>query len=84
MSPEFVRSRASHAAGSDGQLAKKTESGPYLWGQGLCRHNLYICLQHSNLMQAVLFKTVVGSHLHFRVLHVLQRDLSKVTPGYFG
>ena len=29
-SSAFVRSRASHAAGSDGRLAKKTESGPHL------------------------------------------------------
>ena len=33
-SPASVRSRASHAAGNDGRLAQKTESGPHLWGQG--------------------------------------------------
>ena len=33
-SPTFVRSRASHAAGSDGRLAKKNKSGPRFWGQG--------------------------------------------------
>ena len=52
-SPAFVRSRASQAAGSDDRLAHKTESGPHLWGQGLCRHNLCRCLQQSNLVQAV-------------------------------
>ena len=31
-SPAFVRNRASQAAGSDGRLAKKTESGPNILG----------------------------------------------------
>ena len=32
--PVFLRSRASHAAGSDGRFAKKNESDPHLWRQG--------------------------------------------------
>ena len=48
MNLDFVRSRASNAAGSDGWLAKKTELG-----LGLCRHVLCRCLQQSNLVQAV-------------------------------
>ena len=32
---------------------KKTESGPHLWGQGLCSHNLCRCLQQSNVVQAM-------------------------------
>ena len=52
-STAFVRSRASRAAGSDGQLAQKTELGPHFWRKGLCRHNLCRCLQHSNLVQTV-------------------------------
>ena len=32
-SPAFVRSRASHAAGSDGWLVQKTESGPITGGR---------------------------------------------------
>ena len=52
-SPAFVRSRASQAAGSDCRLAKKTESGPHIRGQGLCRHNVCRYLQHANLAQAV-------------------------------
>ena len=35
-SPAFVRSRASHAAGSDRRLAQKTEIGPTSMGAGLC------------------------------------------------
>ena len=56
-SPAFVGSRASQAAGSDGRLAQKTESGPHLLGQGVCRHNLCRCLQQSNLVQAVSYWT---------------------------
>ena len=44
-SPAFLRSSASQAAGSDGRLSQKPESVPHLWEQGLCRHNLYRCLQ---------------------------------------
>ena len=33
-SSAFVRSRTSHATGSDRWLAQKTESGPHIWGQG--------------------------------------------------
>ena len=50
-SPAFVRSI--QAAGSDGRLVPKNGIGPHLWGQGLCRHNLCRCLQHSNLVQVV-------------------------------
>ena len=32
---------------------QKNVIGPHLWGQGLCRHNLCRCLQHSNLVHAV-------------------------------
>ena len=53
-SPTFGR-RSCEAAGTDGRLAPKTESGPYLRGQGLYRHNLCRCLQHSNFVQAVSF-----------------------------
>ena len=58
-SPTFVRSRASQEAGRDGRLAKKTESGPHLWGQGLCRHDLCRCLQQSNFVQAVSSWTII-------------------------
>ena len=52
-SSAFVRSRASQEAGRDDRFAQKTESCPCLWGQGMCRHNLCRCLQHSNLVEAV-------------------------------
>ena len=52
-------------AGSNSQLAQKTESGPHLWGQGLCRHNLCKCLQHSNLVQAHPPIMVEGSNIRF-------------------
>ena len=59
-SPAFVRSSASQAARSDGRLAKNgNRPPPHLWGQGLCRHNLCRCLQHSNLVQAVSFWNVL-------------------------
>ena len=38
--PAFVRSRASHAAGSTGRLAKKTESAHHLWRQD-CVDTIY-------------------------------------------
>ena len=60
-SPAFVRSRASQAAGSDGWLAQKTESGPHLWGQGFSRDNLCRSLHHSNLVQTVSSLNIASS-----------------------
>ena len=40
-----MRGRASQAAGSEGRLAPKNGTGSPFLGQGLCRHNVCMCLQ---------------------------------------
>ena len=50
-SPAFVRSRASHAVGSDGHLV----GAPYL-GTGLSRHNLYGCVKFQPRVDCVFLE----------------------------